>query len=161
MDLRPTVTSSSSDLTRSGFSCSLLASISFLNFCCSCCCRIFLSCLGSVCASDATAFSESAADLRGGERAWGTGRFSDDRTRPERRFEFVYLELTLSLFLLVLGVWTSEWLKARDSSNTLAGPAVEAVFLSRARLQNRAFSTDGCPSDRLVWPGSRGGGGFV
>lgn len=89
--------------------------------------------------------------------------------RTETRGSAVYLVLMFSLFSSgagpVLGVRTSEqfcfWSRVLGSSGVLAGTTTDTSISSLTRLENRAFSTDGSPSERLVWAGSRGGGGFV
>lgn len=174
LDPRPIATSVSSDLAWCCSCCSLLASISFLNCCWSCCCRSFLSCLGSVWVSDPTRSTESVGGLgerNGGNRLevmhiWRHKRWSVSTTRPTA----VYLEQMFSLCLsraesAALGVWTSEqfcfWLRILGSSGVLLGPTTDASLSSRTRLEYRALSTEGSPSERLVCIRSRGGGGFV
>lgn len=61
----PIASSVSSDLVRTCSCWSFLASISFLNFCWSCCCRSFLSCLGSACSPEPTASPLSKKEFKG------------------------------------------------------------------------------------------------
>lgn len=158
------VTSVSSDLAASCLCCSRLASISFLNFCCSCCCRSFRCCLGSVCASDAERLPVSRTVLsrpnRGRDWRWCWGDKPITALKSETSH---YLELEPCG--AALGVWTSElvwlWLETMGSSSLLPGPGADKGFSSRTRLENRAFSTDGSPSERLVRVMSKGGGGFM
>lgn len=62
--------------------------------------------------------------------------------------------LYLELCGAAVGVLTSELLRFRletlDSSGALAGPGATVGFSSRTRLEKRAFSTEGSPSDRFV-----------
>lgn len=160
-----TATSASSDLTGSFVCSSFLASISLLNFCCSCCCLSFLSCLGSVSVSDKMTSTVSMKCLRRGKRGVDV-KISKSReigTRPRS----ANLESPCSLLLVAgpaFGVWASEqpwfWSKTCNASGVLAEPTTGTRFACRTRLENLAFSTKGSPSERFVLAGSRGGGGW-
>lgn len=184
---------------------SFFASISWRNFCCSCCCLSFLSCLGSVWASERQRSSTSDKDLKEGGReeirqreqvrvrVWVQrgNRDTCNKTNTQERFDshlaVAYLTRLQRLFSLSDGAeWATGpeaavgvcerkvlapplspcsaggawwWLRALGcSSGALPDPGPAPSH--RAKLDSRAFSTDGSLSERLVWAGSRGGAGW-